>query len=180
MMEFTGISASPGVARGKAFLFLEEKVSVPRYDIPESQVESEFARFLAALDKASTEVKALIAGQDGSVVEAQLLMFEDPELRKRVRSTLEESRRNVEWVFLQIVEEMREKLEQADSAYLRERTVDFSDAGNRVLDQLLFTARPRLTDIREPSILVTNNLMPSDTLGLDRTLVLGIAADAGG
>ncbi|HTO21346.1 MAG TPA: phosphoenolpyruvate--protein phosphotransferase, partial [Spirochaetia bacterium] len=58
--------------------------------------------------------------------------------------------------------------------------VDFSDAGNRVLDQLLFTARPRLTDIREPSILVTNNLMPSDTLGLDRTLVLGIAADAGG
>ena len=179
-MEFTGISASPGVARGKAFLFLEEKVSVPRYDIPESQVESEFARFLAALDKASTEVKALIAGQDGSVVEAQLLMFEDPELRKRVRSTLEESRRNVEWVFLQIVEEMREKLEQADSAYLRERTVDFSDAGNRVLDQLLFTARPRLTDIREPSILVTNNLMPSDTLGLDRTLVLGIAADAGG
>jgi len=179
-MEFTGISASPGVARGKAFLFLEEKVSVPRYDIPESQVESEFARFLAALDKASAEVKALIAGQDGSVVEAQLLMFEDPELRKRVRSTLEESRRNVEWVFLQIVEEMREKLEQADSAYLRERTVDFSDAGNRVLDQLLFTARPRLTDIREPSILVTNNLMPSDTLGLDRTLVLGIAADAGG
>ena len=179
-MEFTGISASPGVARGKAFLFLEEKVSVPRYDIPESQVESEFARFLAALDKASGEVKALIAGQDGSVVEAQLLMFEDPELRKRVRSTLEESRRNVEWVFLQIVEEMREKLEQADSAYLRERTVDFSDAGNRVLDQLLFTARPRLTDIREPSILVTNNLMPSDTLGLDRTLVLGIAADAGG
>jgi len=180
MMEFTGISASPGVARGKAFLFLEEKVTVPRYDIPESQVESEFARFLAALDKASGEVKALIAGHDGSVVEAQLLMFDDPDLRTKVRASLEESRRNVEWVFLQIVEEMRGKLEQADSAYLRERTVDFSDAGNRVLDQLLFTARPRLTDIREPSILVTNNLMPSDTLGLDRTLVLGIVADAGG
>ena len=180
MMEFTGISASPGIARGKAFLFLEEKVSVPRYDIPSSQVESEFARFLAALEKASADVKALVAGRDGSLFEAQLLMFDDPELKTRVRASLDDTRRNVEWVFLQIVEEMSGKLEQADSAYLRERTVDFSDAGNRVLDHLLYTERPKLTDIREPSILVTNNLMPSDTLGLDRTLVLGIAADAGG
>ena len=179
-MEFTGISASPGIARGKAFLFLEEKVSVPRYDIPGSQVESEFSRFLAALEKASADVKALVAGRDGTLFEAQLLIFDDPELKKRVRASLDDTRRNVEWVFLQIVEEMSGKLEQADSAYLRERTVDFSDVGNRVLDHLLFTERPKLTDIREPSILVTNNLMPSDTLGLDRTLVLGIAADAGG
>jgi phosphoenolpyruvate-protein phosphotransferase (PTS system enzyme I) len=180
MMEFTGISASPGIARGKAFLFLEEKVSVPRYDIPGSQVESEYARFLAALEEASTEVKALVAGRDGTLFEAQLLMFDDPELKKKVRASLDDHRRNVEWVFHQIVEEMSGKLQQADSAYLRERTVDFSDAGNRVLDHLLFTARSRLTDIREPSILVTNNLMPSDTLGLDRALVRGIAADAGG
>ena len=179
-MEFTGISASPGIARGKAFLFLEEKASVPRYDIPSSQVESEFARFLAALEKASADVKALVAGRDGTLFEAQLLMFDDPELKKKVRASLDDTRRNVEWVFLQIVEEMSGKLEQADSAYLRERTVDFSDVGNRVLDHLLYTERPKLTDIREPSILVTNNLMPSDTLGLDRALVLGIAADAGG
>jgi len=180
MIELTGISASPGVARGKAFLFLEEKVSVPRYDVPASQVESEYARFVAALERAAAEVKSLVAGRDGGLLEAQLLMFDDPDLKRRVRASLEESRRNVEWVFLQIVEEMSGKLAQAESAYLRERTVDFSDAGNRVLDHLLFTERQRLSDIREPSILVTNNLMPSDTLGLDRALVLGIAADAGG
>ena len=75
---------------------------------------------------------------------------------------------------------MSGKLAQSDSQYLRERTVDFTDAGNRVLDHLLYTERTRLSDIREPSILVTHNLMPSDTLGLDRALVLGIAADAGG
>ena len=62
MMEFTGISASPGIARGKAFLFLEERVSVPRYDISGPQVESEYGRFLAALERASAEVKGLVAG----------------------------------------------------------------------------------------------------------------------
>ena len=179
MMELTGISASPGIARGKAFLFLEERISVPRYDISGPQVESEYGRFITALEKASAEVKGLMSGRDGALLEAQLLMFDDPELKKNVRESLDASHRNVEWVFLQIVEEMSSKLAGADSQYLRERTVDFTDAGNRILDLLLHATRTRLSDIREPSILVTHNLMPSDTLGLDRTLVLGIAADAG-
>ena len=85
----------------------------------------------------------------------------------------------MEWILLQIVEDMSGKLAEADSQYLRERTVDLTDAGNRVIDQLMHAKRTRLSDIHEPSILVTHNLMPSDTLGLDR-LVLGIAADAGG
>jgi phosphotransferase system enzyme I (PtsI) len=180
MMEFTGISASPGIARGKAFLFLEDRISVPRYDISGTQVEPEYGRFLTALEKASAEVRELVGARDGSLFEAQLLMFDDPDLKKNVHESLAANHRNVEWVFLQIVEEMSGKLAQSESQYLRERTVDFTDAGNRVLDHLLYTTRTRLSDIREPSVLVTHNLMPSDTLGLDRTLVLGIAADAGG
>ena len=107
-------------------------------------------------------------------------MFDDPELKKRVRCSLEENGRNVEWALLQIVEEMAGKLAAADSQYLRERSIDLNDAGNRILARLLYHERARLSDMREPAILVTRNLMPSDTLSLDRKLVLGIAADAGG
>ncbi|MGA2477800.1 MAG: phosphoenolpyruvate--protein phosphotransferase [Spirochaetia bacterium] len=180
MMEFTGISASPGIARGKAFLFLEDKPTVPRYDIAASQVDFEYQRFLAALEKASAEVKGLVAGRDAALFEAQLLMFDDPELKNKVRQSLEQFKRNVEWTLVQIIEEMAAKLAGAESQYLRERTVDFSDAGNRILSHLMLRDRARLSDMKEPAILVTHNLMPSDTLGLDRNLVLGIAADAGG
>jgi phosphotransferase system enzyme I (PtsI) len=180
MMEFTGISASPGIARGKAFLFLEDKPTVPRYDIAASQVDFEYQRFLAALEKASAEVKGLVAGRDAALFEAQLLMFDDPELKDKVRQSLEQFKRNVEWTLVQIIEEMAAKLAGAESQYLRERTVDFSDAGNRILSHLMLRDRARLSDMKEPAILVTHNLMPSDTLGLDRNLVLGIAADAGG
>jgi len=180
MMEITGISASPGIARGKAFLFLEDKLSVPRYDIASTQVEFENGRFLAALDKAAAEVRELVAGRDGTLLEAQLLMFDDPEMKSRVHASLEENHRNVEWVFVKLIEEMTEKLAQADSPYLRERAIDFSDAANRVIGHLLYHPHARLSDLHEPAILVTRNLMPSDTLSLDPNLVLGIAADAGG
>jgi phosphotransferase system enzyme I (PtsI) len=180
MMEFTGISASPGIAQGKAFLFLEDKPSVARHDIAASQVDFEYERFLAALGAAAAEVKALTAERNGTLFEAQLLMFDDPELKQRVRASLADYLRNVEWVVAQIIEEMAAKLAEAEDQYLRERAVDFHDAEHRILRHLAARERPRLSDLREPAILVTRNLMPSDTLGLDRRLVLGIAADGGG
>jgi len=179
-MEFAGISASPGIARGRAFLFLDDKLTVPRHHIEASQVEYEYGRFLTALGKASEEVKGLARGRNARLFDAQILMFDDPDLKSRVREALEEQQRNVEWVLLQIIEEMSQKLEAVDNQYLRERTVDFSDAGSRILGHLLFRPKVQLSDVKSEVILVTHNLMPSDTLGLDRRLVLGIAADVGG
>lgn len=179
-MEFAGISASPGIARGTAFLFIEDKPTIPHYEIPASQVDHENERFLAALGQASDEVKALAKGREAKLFEAQILMFDDPDLKSRVRASLEETRSNVEWVLVQIIEEMSGKLAASDSQYLRERTIDFSDAGTRILGHLLYRPKARLSDVREKVILVTHNLMPSDTLGLDPTLVMGIAADVGG
>lgn len=180
MIEFTGISASPGIALGKALLFLEEKLTIPRYDVPVSQREAEYARFLSALARAAAEVKSLTSGHDTSLFEAQILLFDDPELKSRVKEALHETGRNVEWILFTIVEEMSQKLASSADAYLRERTIDFRDAGNRIMNALLYRERVRLSELSERVILVTHNLMPSDTLGLDRELVLGIAADAGG
>jgi phosphotransferase system enzyme I (PtsI) len=180
MIEFTGISASPGIALGKALLFLEEKLTIPRYDVPVSQREAEYARFLSALARAAAEVKSLTSGHDTSLFEAQILLFDDPELKSRVKEALHETGRNVEWILFTIVEQMSEKLASSADAYLRERTIDFRDAGNRIMTALLYRERVRLSELSERVILVTHNLMPSDTLGLDRELVLGIAADAGG
>jgi phosphoenolpyruvate-protein phosphotransferase (PTS system enzyme I) len=180
MTQFSGISASPGIARGKAFLFLEDRFTIPRYDITPVQIDAEYARFIDALGKASAEVRDLVTGRDGGLFEAQLLMFDDPDLKDKVRAALGQSLRNVESVVQQIVEQMTGKLAQSESQYLRERVVDFTDVGDRIQGHLLSRKRTRLSDISEPVILVTHNLMPSDTLGLDRALVLGIAADAGG
>jgi len=179
-MEFTGISASPGIALGKALLFLEEKLTIPRYDVPVSQLEAEHARFLSALERAAVQVKSLTAGRDSTLFEAQILLFDDPELKSRVKAGLHETGKNVEWILFTIVEQMSAKLASSADPYLRERTIDFRDAGNRIMNALLYRERVRLSEISERVILVTHNLMPSDTLGLNRAFVLGIAADAGG
>jgi phosphoenolpyruvate-protein phosphotransferase (PTS system enzyme I) len=180
MLQLAGISASPGVALGKALVFLEEKLTVPRYDVPAEGLAAESARFASALESAAEEVRGFAQGRDAGLFSAQLLFFEDPELKSRVQAALREAGKNVEWTLFTIVEEIAGKLASSPDPYLRERTIDFRDAGNRIMNALLARKKARLADIREEVILVTHDLMPSDTLGLDRRFVLGIAADAGG
>ncbi len=178
MLEFAGISASPGIAIGKAFLFLDENLAVPRHDILPSQVDSEYQRFQKALARAAQEVRSL-GTQESPVVEAHLLMLEDPELALAVRSGLQRERRNVEWILAQVVEDFAGRLGESTSGYLKERTLDVRDVGRRILEQLLERHRASLAGIPDGSIIVAHNLMPSDTLGIDRSRVVGIATDVG-
>jgi phosphotransferase system enzyme I (PtsI) len=177
MLEFAGISASPGIALGRVFLFLEDKLAIPRYLIAPSQVGAEQERFAAALGRAAAELRTLAAGNP--VVEAHLLMLEDPALASAVASGVAERKRNAEWAVAEVVEELSGRLGAAGSAYLQERTLDLHDVGQRLIGELLEHHRASLADAPEGSVIVTRTLMPSDTLTLDRRRVVGIAADAG-
>jgi phosphoenolpyruvate-protein phosphotransferase (PTS system enzyme I) len=180
MEELAGISASPGIALGSVFLFLDEKLTIPKYDVAPAQAPFEMERFLTAVRAARTAVAGLMGGAQDPLVEAQLLMFDDPDFHDRVRRGLEESGKNVEWVLLKTIEELATRLEGSPSPYLRERAMDLKDVGARIAGRLLHRERPALSAITDPVILVTHNLMPSDALALDRRLILGLAADVGG
>jgi len=187
MMELRGISVSPGIAIGKAFVYQEEKYSIPRYDIDAPQVPYEYGRFLDAARKAGDEVRAIRAlgedrrdGLENGLLDALEMMLADPEFHGMVEKNLEEKHKNVEWVLLSVVETLTERLDVAGNEYLKERSADIQDVGRRIMDNLLYRERTSLSSLREPVILVTHNLMPSDALSLDRRFILGIAMDAGG
>ena len=106
MMELTGISASPASRGEKRFCSWKTGPPSPVTILPAPRSTQSTRGSSPRWKGASAEVKELVSDRDGALFEAQLLMFEDPELKDRVRALLAESKRNVEWVFLQIVEEM--------------------------------------------------------------------------
>jgi len=179
-VELAGISASPGIALGKVFLFLEDKLAIPKYEISPAQAATEGGRFVAAARAARDEVKALAVGREHALLDAQLLMFDDPEFHRAVLHGIESDHRNAEWVVLETVEGFSAKLADSPNAYLKERAVDLNDIGRRIMSHLVYRERPGLSALHEPVILVTHNLMPSDALTLNKKFVLGIATDVGG
>ena len=53
METLKGIPASPGIYIGKAFLYLEEKITVTRYKVEADQIKDELSR----LDKAFEDAR---------------------------------------------------------------------------------------------------------------------------
>ena len=187
MKTIKGISASPGIAIGSVFLYLDESLKIPNYDIPESQISFEFARFEEARKQAEDEILALKQRtviekkvEEGKFLDSHLLMLSDPELLDRVNENMLTHQKNAEWVLFQVMEAYTRKLEAVNDQYLRERVIDFLDISKRIMNHLMYRERISLADLEKEVVLVTHDLLPSDALQMNKRMIKGIAMDAGG
>ena len=186
MREFRGIAASPGIAIHHAFAHYADSIPIPRYVIAENDVEREWARFLAAVDRAAGEIRTIKDTLSPShmdqhqLLEAQLLMLRDPDMGERIYSSLSDTLQNVEWVLNEYIETLVTTLESSGDEYLAERSMDIMDVSRRITNQLMYRERLSLARIDREIILVSPNLLPSETLTLNAEMVRGIALDTGG
>ena len=186
MRELKGIPASPGIAIHHAFAHYADSTPVPRYSVPESEVENEWLRYQTAVERAASEIRGIkeTLGPSHSdqhlLLDAQLLMLHDPEMNEQIKRDLPETLLNVEWILSEYIERMVNILEDSGDEYLAERSLDIMDVSRRITNQLLYRERLSLARIDKEVILVSPNLMPSETIMLDPEKVRGIALDAGG
>lgn len=187
MKTFKGISASPGIYIGRVFLYMDDILQVPKYEIKPEDVEAELDRFHEATQKAGEEIKSLqeqahgtMGTEESRMLDSHLLMLKDPEFLHRIEKNLKNDQMNVEWVLYETTKELVKMLESSKDDYLKERTLDIYDVSKRVYNHLLYRERISLTDIEMDVILITRNLLPSDALTLNHSPVKAIAMDMGG
>lgn len=176
-----GIVASEGVALGRAYLFVKEKLEVNNKKIDENQITDEKSKFTNAIEEYSEYLSNLEVETDAqkNVVEAHIGMLDDPFLIDTVNSKIDE-RENVESALVNSISEMVSTIEDLDDPYLKERAVDYKDIGERLLHILKGTKPQKLFPLPENSIIVAEELTPTDTSVMDRDNVIGFCMDLGG
>ena len=187
MKRLTGISAAPGLAIGKALLYLEDDLpEIPHTSIEADHIEAEWKRLLKAVAEASGEITALrdralteIRKEQADIFDTHRLMLEDPYFLGQLKTGLESRLENIEWVVWDITSEMSRKLASSPDPSLRERASDITDVAGRVVNKLLAVKKQSLADIDEDVILVARDLMPSDVLTMNREHVKGIVMEQG-
>ncbi len=187
MKEFHGISASPGIAIGRVFLYLEDSMAVPKYTIDKDSFETEIKRYQEAVDKATTDLTDLkeqlsreMEEENSRILDSHLLMLSDSMFTEQVYQRMRTETVNVEAALKAVIEDLVDKLNASNDIYLKERSVDIYDVAKRVINHLMFRERLSLADINSEVIIVSQNLMPSDTLIMNKRMVKGIALDSGG
>ncbi len=181
-----GISASPGIAYGQIFVYIQSDVEVPSYLVDGEKRIDEVARFDRALvatrqqiTKIKNEVEKNIGPEEAMIFDAHLMVLEDQALIGETIREFETSGRNIETCFNQSSSRYIKAFSEIDDAYLRERAGDIRDVAQRVLQNLLGQAENALSRLAEKRIVVANDLSPSDSASVDRSAALAIVTDTG-
>lgn len=185
MRELRGIAASGGVAVGPAFLLRRAQVQVGRYTIVDTAAEC--ARLSDALVQARQEL-GVVYGQalqetsqeTAAIFQFQLLILEDPEWLERVQTRIETHHINAEAALVEAGDEYIQVLRGLENEYFRERAIDIKDVTGRVIRILLHGGRDEARKLSQPAIIIAQDLTPSDTIALNKSLVLGFCTAEGG
>lgn len=184
---FRGIPVSAGVCRGKILVLDRSRPSIARREIKEPQLAEEVSRLERSLVETRHQilnvqrrVSEAMGAEEGSIFDAHLLVLEDRTLIGEVLKTIETEKVNAEFAFHSVAERYAATLGAIEDDYLRERATDMRDVTSRVLNNLLgLEADVDLRHLKEPCIIISHDLTPSNTAQLDKRNVLGFGTDVG-
>ncbi|NIM20363.1 MAG: phosphoenolpyruvate--protein phosphotransferase [Candidatus Latescibacteria bacterium] len=182
-----GISASPGIVIGTAFLMDSDILLVPDIRVRSSDVKGEIEKFERALEdtkKELSEIKASLThrmGEDhAKIFDAHLLILDDVMVTEDTVSVIQKEKLSAASAFQKVLSQVMASFSEVQDEYLKDRSSDIMDVKKRVLRKLLGKERKGFDKPTEPSIIISHDLAPGDTAQLDRELTLAYATDLGG
>lgn len=183
-----GRPVSPGFAQGTAVLFdTDEKVEVPKYQIAQTDVDRELERFRQALTRSScdmeeleTRVSSELGYTHSSIFSAHLSLLHDKGFVERIRGRIRNDCVNAEQAVDLVIADLVERMTSLENPYFRERAQDIRDIGNRLMKQLVEGGARQLSRLGAQSVIVAHELLPSETIDLDREHVVAVVTEEGG
>lgn len=182
-----GIAASPGVAHGVALVYLQHQLDVPCYELKDSSLDEELARFDQAILETRGEITSIrdkiadtLGEGEARIFDAHLLVLEDNALLEEVTLELKKTHLNIEHCYNSVAQRYISFFKSMEDDYLRERVADIRDVSKRLLHNLTGTQKVSLGDLGDDCIIISEDISPSDTADMDRSKLLGFVTDAGG
>ncbi|MFM9279167.1 phosphoenolpyruvate--protein phosphotransferase [Paenibacillus jiagnxiensis] len=185
MLKISGIAASAGIAIAKAFILEHPNYSVEKRTV--TDVEAEIAKLDAALAQSQSELEKIkertlqeMGEKKAEIFASHLLILNDPELIDPVKDKIRNEQVNAEFALDETASQFISMFENMKSEYLQERAADMRDVTKRVLNHLLGLQFMSPAEISEETIVLAEDLTPSDTAQLNRKYVKGFATNIGG
>jgi len=185
MNKISGIAASAGIAIARAFILEHPDYSVQKTQVNDTQAELD--KLDDALQQSSVELEAIkertlqeLGEKKAEIFESHLLILNDPEFIDPVKSLITTESINASYALNEIANQFIAMFENMKSAYLQERAADMRDVSKRILKHLLGISQISPAEIAEETIVIAEDLTPSDTAQLNRKYVKGFTTNIGG
>lgn len=179
---YQGKSIFGGIAIGKIYCYDKEERKVRRTSI--SNVEQEMERFERAKAVAVKQLEFLyhkavkeVGEKNAEIFEAQSLMIEDEDYKKSVYNIIQKQNLNAEYAVAVTGDNFAEMFEGMENEYFKARSIDVKDISERIINVLL--GKETKAKITEPSIIVAKDLVPSETVQMEKQNLLAFVTEEG-
>ena len=176
MKTYEGKSVFGGVAIGKVLVYKKGEQQVKRQRVTDTQAEIQ--RFEAAKAEAVEQLKALyekavkeVGETSAAIFEIHQMMLEDLDYLDSIHNMIETQAVNAEYAVATTSDNFAMMFSSMDDAYMKERAADVKDVSERIL-AVLSGGSKSVVATDEPSIIVADDLAPSETVQLDKDKVL--------
>ena len=183
MINVAGLKVVSGIALGRIKVYKAHAYDIKENLINEAEANSELERFESARVKVQAiqhelYEKALeTSGEEtAGIFEAHELMLDDEDLIDACKELIIDERHNAEYAVENAFESSAQMFREMDDEYFQARSADVIDLKVAMLDALFGYESNNVT---EPSILLAEDLAPSETVKLDKSLLLGLVTRGG-
>lgn len=176
MQRFQGKSVYKGIAMGPVVVLKKNDYQVKRSRIED--VDSEAGRVNDALEASKEQLQKLydkavteVGEASAAIFEVHQMMLEDEDFLEAIQNMIRTEQVNAEYAVAATGDNFAEMFAAMDDEYMKARSADIKDISERLVRNLSGQGDTDLSDI-EPSIIVADDLSPSETVQMDKDKIL--------
>lgn len=176
MKTYSGKSVFGGIAIGKISVYQKKEQMIKRVKITDADAEVE--RYNAARKEAILQLQGLydkalkeVGEANAAIFEVHQMMLEDDDYNESVENIVRNQEVNAEYAVATTGDNFAQMFASMDDDYMRERAADVKDISERLITVLSGNADHSVGS-KEPVIIVADDLAPSETVQLDKDMVL--------
>lgn len=182
MKIFCGKAIFKGIAIGKILFNSKDKQQVRRNKI--DNIEDEISRFEKAKKEASQELNELyskalkeVGESNAAIFEVHSMMLEDDDFNDAVIEKIKNQLVNAEYAVARTGDDLADMFANMEDEYFKARAADMKDISERVISKL--TGEDSSVQLKEASIIVAEDLAPSETVQMDKNKLLAFVTELG-
>ena len=176
MVKFWGKSVYKGITMGNVVLFDKADCQVKRGKVEDT--EAEVARVRAAIQQAKEQLDNLhdkavkeVGEASAAIFEVHQMMLEDDDYLESIDNIIRTENVNAEYAVALTGDNFAEMFAGMDDDYMRARAADVKDVSNRLVNNLYGHEEIDFSAM-EPSVIVADDLTPSETVQMDKEKIL--------
>ena len=176
MQRFQGKSVYKGIAMGPVVVLKKNDYQVKRTRIEDP--ESEAKRVTEAVEKSQDQLGRLydkavkeVGEASAAIFEVHQMMLEDEDYLEAIQNMIQTEQVNAEYAVAVTGDNFAEMFAAMDDDYMKARSADIKDISERLVRNLSGQEDTDLSSI-EPSVIVADDLSPSETVQMDKDKIL--------